>query len=281
MRAVGIFLISALLSCCTKKNSDSDSQAPNNPETSFPKVSCSLNPGSPDRPVSKTEPRFGVVLGTYNRPLLLRITLESLLHSDMPANTIVVLADDQSTDSETINLIENWVMSPYEVVRVKNEKNSGVVDSFLNGINVIKDKVDFVATLDPDVYVKKGWLQDLYATYQKANTDQTILTSFHMPGYFQGCNSNQPLCKLGGVAGVQHFYSTQFYKSYVQKWLQSINAERSWHLWDQHINTCMKSLQFSFYTNPSTSFVQHLGFTGVHYSPSDKLGEESAFAQDF
>ena len=51
---------------------------------------------------------LALIITTYNRPEYLRKCFDSILRSDIPNGTVVLISDDCSDDEETLNLIRNF-----------------------------------------------------------------------------------------------------------------------------------------------------------------------------
>lgn len=97
-----------------------------------------------------------LILTTYNRPHYLRRCLESLSRATPPTHYIIV--DDCSTDSETIELINNFPAT----VKIAMRQNKGIKNSLQLGFKTAFDLgADLAINLDADAIVKPDFIERL------------------------------------------------------------------------------------------------------------------------
>lgn len=89
-------------------------------------------------------PRISVLLSVYNDELYLKEAVESVLKQTFPDFEFIIV-DDGSNDS-TAAILNSF--NDNRIVRIKNEKNIGLVKSLNRGLDVAKG--EFIARMDAD-----------------------------------------------------------------------------------------------------------------------------------
>lgn len=103
--------------------------------------------------------KLGIIVTTFNRPSYLKQCFESLQRAEIPEGTTVIVVDDASTDSETINILNSC---PYAVLR--KSPNRGIKDSLLKGYaHCFGGDSEIVINLDGDAIVRPDFLKVLIA----------------------------------------------------------------------------------------------------------------------
>lgn len=105
-----------------------------------------------------------VVVPTYNRKVLLKNCLLSLLGQTYPGpNYEVIVVDDGSTDG-TLNLLSQY-QAAYPRLKVFPQRHQGVIRARNFGIQKAKGKI--IAFTDDDCLPEKDWLKQLVLTFRK------------------------------------------------------------------------------------------------------------------
>lgn len=115
--------------------------------------------------------KLGLLLTTFNRPNYLKECLDSLKRADIPQGTEIVIVDDCSMTTDTIDLINK---SGYTIIR-KN-KNAGICDSLIIGFNYLFCAgCDTMMNLDSDAVVRNDFVQRIL----ELPNVRRIKTGFH------------------------------------------------------------------------------------------------------
>lgn len=98
-----------------------------------------------------------VLMSTYNGEKYIEEQLNSLL-SQTYKEIDILIRDDGSTD-RTINLIEDYIDKNKENITLIKGKNIGVVNSFFNLIDHVKNEYFYFAFCDQDDYWEKNKIE--------------------------------------------------------------------------------------------------------------------------
>lgn len=121
---------------------------------------------------------IGIVIVTYNRSDYLRECFESLKRASVPKDTIIVIIDDHSSDTETIALINDFVISDVTVVKVFKQENAGIKKALRTGFEYcFFHNCTYVINLDSDVIVRNDFLEKITELKNKFPYD--IITGFN------------------------------------------------------------------------------------------------------
>lgn len=105
-----------------------------------------------------------VVVVTYNRLELLKLTLEKLIAQTYTINKIIIV-DNASTDGTEEFLLTLKENSKYHIISMK--KNEGGAGGFYHGIKAAyKDECDFVWIMDDDCICTETALENLINAYR-------------------------------------------------------------------------------------------------------------------
>ena len=131
-----------------------------------------------------------LLLRSYERPLYLKKTLESLMKSDINLCMKRYIYDDGSKNRNVLELLndDNLVNKKDKEFEIIRGKNLGCKKSYIEALKYIKndnsDSCDyFICTIDNDVIVKSDFITKLYNNYEKAynifKTTNILLTGFN------------------------------------------------------------------------------------------------------
>lgn len=126
----------------------------------------------------------GVAVMTRNRPHYVRRCFDSLRKSDL-SNTLIVILDDASEDSETVHLVENFSMPNAALIKIFLSRH--IYFNIHNNLKLVWDMLSerygcqYLCVLDSDMLVKKYWLKALHALYEagRQKYGQCIVSGFH------------------------------------------------------------------------------------------------------
>ena len=241
--------------------------------------------------------KVGVVLTVLDRPDLLKKAVESLAHSHLNEDTLVIVVDDHSESQETINIVKAFTLSKATLVKVRLLKNQGLLKAMLTGMNLMNGKVDYIMNLDSDMYVKEHWLDELIDTFihidRKINSENFLLTGFNIQSHATiGCEdlhdykeiqvkccslirAGRFFCEKKDVGGVNLLFSSKFYKTHVHDLLEKILKDHS-QSWDEDLVRDFQQNHFPIFAS-SPSVIQH----SVSSETNDKSRQPGDFAEDF
>jgi glycosyltransferase involved in cell wall biosynthesis len=101
-------------------------------------------------------PRISAIVCTYNRPAMLRRTLDSLLGQSLPEDQYeVIVVDNASTDS-TKDVVEEYVRRS-DNIRHVHEPEQGLSQARNRGIE--EARAEIIAFIDDDAVAGKSWLK--------------------------------------------------------------------------------------------------------------------------
>lgn len=107
---------------------------------------------------------IGIVITCYNRPALLKTTLEELNKTILPKveHGCVVIIDDASQNNETVQLISDFKLlfpDNWELIKIFHNKNQQMYNSLREGFDLLIEKgFTILCNIDSDVLVKPYWL---------------------------------------------------------------------------------------------------------------------------
>jgi len=205
-----------------------------------------------------TSYEIGLVIATYNRPKYLRKTIKSLAKSNLE-NTVIIIVDDFSDDSDTIKLIEA-IPRKFKAIKAFRKKKDGckVYDNLQFGWDFLLENFNckYLTNLDPDTLVIPDWLAQLKDTYELGVKEfgGCVLTGFN--AYQHKIIEERPHFYLKKVAGgVNFFFSREIYFQVIRK--ASINLSWDFQVADNALENGIPIIC----TKPSV--IQHIGQSGL------------------
>lgn len=121
--------------------------------------------------------KYGILMCCYNRPEILKKTLESLKKTNKKDlnQSIIYIIDDHSSNNETSKLIEDYVadiksiggVDDLEVKINRNRSNMGIAKSLEKGFTFLYPKCKYLIHLDVTKYylLNETWLYELEKEY--------------------------------------------------------------------------------------------------------------------
>ena len=209
--------------------------------------------------------KFGIVLCCFNRPKYLEKTLNSLKKSNLN-NTVICIVDDHSSNSKTINLIQNFTIPGIDIIKIRNDTNIGINHSLLRGFNRIYPLCKYMTNIDSDVIMKPNWLDKLYETYISTlkydiNAREFIVTGFNCTNCLHRIIKSYPeIKKKKSIGGINMFFHRNIYDILFIDILT--NSSKNYG-WDWNIVYKSNELNIKLVsTNPSV--IQHIGYEGLN-----------------
>ena len=211
--------------------------------------------------------KFGILICCYNRPEYLEKTLASLKNTDLK-ETIIYIIDDNSTDTKTVKLINDFDILNVKIIKERNDKNLGITKSLEKGFTYLNNCCEFITNLDSDVILKKNWLEQLYKVYIEGKIKFPDAKNFIVTGFncTSSClhkieNTYDAFYTKKTLGGINTFFHNSFSKEYIQILKESSGNKN--HGWDWNLSYyCQKNNVPILVTKPSV--VQHIGFNGLN-----------------
>jgi glycosyltransferase involved in cell wall biosynthesis len=211
-------------------------------------------------------------LTTYNRKEVLEKSLESLIKTDFPENSNLIISDDKSSP-DVIDYISSMFKNPIKNLSIKLIFNNINVGCDRNMIRVIRDcffesNDQFVITIDSDAIYNPKWIYKLLEAKESIKGPIGMLgvfnTSSHGPGEFY----NDYVVKKKSMGGFVVMLNKDLFFS------KSLNT-LSWD-WS-YVDICKNSSYGIFCTK--NSYADHIGHIGVHSNGSN-IDRASNFIED-
>lgn len=102
-------------------------------------------------------PKTAVVILNWNGSSLLKEFLPSVLSGTDPADAVVIVVDNGSTDDSMKVMREKFPQT--ELICFEN--NYGFAEGYNRAVSLLRDRFSYVVLLNSDVAVKKGWVKPL------------------------------------------------------------------------------------------------------------------------
>lgn len=197
--------------------------------------------------------KAALLITTYNRPEYLKECLESILRSDTSVLNEILIVDDYSSDTKTIELIKDFCRKK-NASWVSSNKNQGIKNSLLFGCELLfGNGNDLVINLDGDALVRNDFACRLLESHDEDYT----LTGFHCTTKNSDgserhriISSFNSLCYLKeSVGGINMCFSKKMYYGFLK---QSLLNPGNWdHEFCKAVGgvLCLKE-----------SVIQHIGF---------------------
>ena len=112
-------------------------------------------PGCPDARL----PFVSVVLAAYNEAVI-RTALADLRHSDYPASRLEVIAVNDGSTDEILQIMSNYARD-WPQLRVISQLNSGKSSALNNGIDRARPESTVIVTLDADTLFRRSTIRTL------------------------------------------------------------------------------------------------------------------------
>lgn len=198
--------------------------------------------------------KIGIIVPIKDRPNYLKDCFWSLGRVILPADTIILLINDASTNQKAIDLFNNFNHPTAKIQRDTFQINQGIRNALLHGYETLFGlfKCDLVINFDSDAVIRPDAVEKLINTYRPC----TILTGFHCTT--KNANGSErhlikaefePFYVKQSVGGINFCIDYYAYKQYVKDAL-CINGN-----WDH--NACINAGQVECLKE---SVVQHIGF---------------------
>lgn len=199
--------------------------------------------------------RIGLLITTFNRPEYLTHCLESVSKIEFDSDLTVLVIDDNSSDSKTLELIDQFQSDKFEIRKMYLPKNKGIANALRIGFNYLfASGCELVTNLDGDAIVKPEFLSVLTAL--KSRFPDCIVSGFNTQSAdpktgiirHQTIGQFQDYCLKQTVGGINMMISDVQYKAFVLPALLQTGH------WDWNVCKRVKSFIVS-----TPSVVQHIG----------------------
>ena len=204
---------------------------------------------------SEINKSVGIVIPIYNRPEYLSLTLESISKSDL-SDCVLVLIDD-SSDDETLDIINAFELKDVPIVKIFKKKNLNMFHSLTIGWGILqKIGCKYLCNVDADVLVKPTWIRTLVSTYENYQGAKPLLTGFNTTkNNHLNIEETDNYYKKLTVGGINLFFSNEYYDKFA-----ILLTNR---MWDYNLSYyCNKNSIPIICTKPSV--VQHIGYFGLN-----------------
>lgn len=210
--------------------------------------------------------KIGILVCTYNRPHYLKECLESLSRADMPEGTKIVIIDDASTNSETLQLIEKWWHSQADqryvnpscvVLKYSNKVNSGIKQSLridqlpIGGL----DCYDLIINIDGDAVVRNDFVTELVKLHNRF--PENMISGFECTNQNDDGSPRHNIISQGEgyktrqtVGGINLCFTPKMYNDWILPALLEPVGN-----WDQ--KSCLNAGNSVICASPS--LIQHIG----------------------
>ena len=219
--------------------------------------------------------KYGILMCCYNRPEILKKTLESLKRTNKEDlnQSILYIIDDHSSNKETSTIIEDYVadiksisgVDNLEVKINRNRENMGIAKSLEKGFTFLYPKCEYLTNIDSDVLVKPDWLPRLQEVYDRSNRERNDGNGVLVSGF----NCTPPNCAhkilssndlyhvKKSIGGINTFFHRDMFDKYVTVIGNNVKQ------WDWKLcYYCQDNNIPIIVSNPSV--IQHIGVTGMN-----------------
>lgn len=112
---------------------------------------------------------ISVIIPVYNAGTKINLCMRSLL-AQTYSNIEIILVDDKSPDTKTIQILREWVQKDSRVRLLEKEVNGG--SSRLDGIKIAQG--DYIVLVDQDDWMHKNAIEQMYNAAIKNDADVVI-----------------------------------------------------------------------------------------------------------
>ncbi len=153
------------------------------------------------------QPKIAILVVTYNNEKDIPQLVESLAHTNYPADAMVLyIADNDSHDTTVQSLNESLKKFSCEVVFIKNVANLGfdVANNELYEHAKNKNNPDYVVLLNPDTIVDPQWLTELIMCMKQHTEAGAVQSLLLLKSDPTKINSAGNALFYGGIGYVSH-----------------------------------------------------------------------------
>lgn len=123
--------------------------------------------------------KISVIVPVYNVENYLRECLESIINQTLKEIEILCI-DDCSTDN-SYSILEEYAKKDNRIILIKNLENKG--GGYNRNIGIKEARGEYISFIDSDDYVLKDYLENLYNTAKKYNSD--IVNTLNIKTYIE------------------------------------------------------------------------------------------------
>ncbi len=208
---------------------------------------------------------YSVIIPAHNEAEFLKDCLDSLVVQTLMPDTVVIVNDNSSDDTE--DLIDKYRAQHPFIQKVNNKSSdvhmpgSKVVNAFNSGLKAITTPYDFIVKLDADIILPGNYFEKISAIFEK-HPKVGIAGGFaYEPDRNGNWKLNHPMDK-NHVRGA--------FKSYTHKCFTAIGGLKNAMGWDTVDELLAAFHGFQTYTDDSLK-VKHLRPLGAAYNQKAKV----------
>lgn len=123
--------------------------------------------------------KISVIVPVYNVENYLRECLESIINQTLKEIEILCI-DDCSTDN-SYSILEEYAKKDNRIILIKNLENKG--GGYNRNIGIKEARGEYISFIDSDDYILKDYLENLYNTAKKYNSD--IVNTLNIKTYIE------------------------------------------------------------------------------------------------
>ena len=222
------------------------------------------------------KPSVVLLVRSYNRPMYLKSTLQSLILSDIELCTRRIIYDDGSSSKDVLSVLKDKSLvcvagKEFEVVC--KPKNVGCKQSYIDALDYVATmEYDFVCTVDNDVHVSNVFISTLIRSYSEAylifNTHNMLLTGFNPTNSHRNVQETFPtFYRKLSCGGVNYFFHKEFRDFIVEHWRRKLD----WGVCRQ-----MKQCEYPLIST-IPGVLNHIGVHGLN-SCHNRFDHDSTFS---
>jgi len=138
--------------------------------------------------------KVSVIIPTYERPISLKSTIDSVLSNTYPDFDLVIV--DQSENDETKNLVNEYARHDNRIKYLRSEK--GKARAANKGIR--NSDGEIIALTDDDCRVFPNWIENIVSVFEKYSNADIIFGNVEVP------DGTDPIDGINPVGGVTPYH---------------------------------------------------------------------------
>lgn len=124
--------------------------------------------------------KIPVALFVYNRLSHTKATINALAKNDIRDIVLYIFSDGpRKSDAVSVSLLRKYLESISgfeEVIIIKSNKNKGLANSIIEGVNFILETYESVIVLEDDLVVSKNFLTYMKTSLHKYKNDEKVMS---------------------------------------------------------------------------------------------------------
>ena len=148
--------------------------------------------------------KLGCVISCFERPLVVKKSLESISKSFLPSDLLFLLVDDGSKKTPDLKFDHDHLI-------IRKSKNYGISHSLALGWDILHAMgVEYMMNLDSDVEVSKNWLSRLIYTHECV-PGESIVTGFNGAWHDELLVVKNKYVSKSSMGGINLFFDRRLY----------------------------------------------------------------------